>query len=166
MEKKIINISNVRKWFGIAKIATFSVLPHKDLELQKCAVETNNYLKDLYGFYSFLFIKNSNITENYLHHDEIHLTKVGSFLLGQNFVSHFNKSFWHHENVSIKSNLQIVNSGNCLLPRNRDHVGVSDTKDIVFINDENILYNLSSSLMTVFGNLNNNVINHKFEQLK
>ena len=28
------------------------------------------------------FFDNSSITENYLHHDEIHLNKVGSFLLG------------------------------------------------------------------------------------
>ena len=51
----------------------------------------------------------------------------------------------------------------------------SGTQDInVFINDENILYNLSSSLKTlktknskrlVFGNLNINTKNNKFEQL-
>ena len=52
----------------------------------------HNYLKDLCGFYGFSFIDNSSITENYLHHDEIHLNKAGSFLLGQNFVGHFNKS--------------------------------------------------------------------------
>ena len=35
------------------------------------------------GFYDFSFIDNSNITKNYLHHDEIHLNKVGSFFLGK-----------------------------------------------------------------------------------
>ena len=97
--------------------------------MQKYAVETNNYV-----------IYNSNITENYLHHDEIHLNKVGSFLLGQNFVSHFNRSFWHDENVSIESNLQIVNSGN-LSASNSNHVDVSDIQDINgFITDENTVY--------------------------
>ena len=87
LAKKKINISNVWKSFGIAKITISSVLPQKVLELQKHFFERNNYLKDLCGFYGFSFINNGNITENYLHHDEIHLNKVGSFLLGQNFAS-------------------------------------------------------------------------------
>ena len=49
----------------------------------------NGYLKDLCGFYGFSFIDNSKITDDFLHYDEIHLNKVGSFLLGQNFVDHF-----------------------------------------------------------------------------
>ena len=59
---------------------------------------------------------------------------------------------------------------------NPNNFDVSDTQDInVFINVENILYNISSSLKTlksknpkrlVSGNLNINVINNKFEQLK
>ena len=94
LTKKTIDISNVCKSFGIAKMSISSIfLPYENLELQKRAVETNNDLKDLYGFYSFSFIDNTNITENYLHHDEIRLNEVGSFLLGQNFVSHFNRSF-------------------------------------------------------------------------
>ena len=84
-----------------------------------------------------------------MHHDEIHLNKVGSFLLGQNFVSHFNRSFWHDENISVKSNLQIVNLGN-LSASNPNHVDVSDTQDInVFINDEippYIIFLVSSKL--------------------
>ena len=124
--RKIINISNVFKSLGIAKIAISSVLPCKNLKLQKHVVETNNYLKDSCGFYGFSLIGSSNITENYLHHDEIHLNKVGSLLLVQNFVSHFNKSFWHDENISIESNLQIANSGN-LFASNPNHVDVSDT---------------------------------------
>ena len=92
LAKKLIDIGNVCKSFGVKKIAISSILPRKDQESQKCIDETNNYLKDLYGFYGFSFIDNSSITENYLHHDEIHLNKVGSFLLGQNFVGHFNKS--------------------------------------------------------------------------
>ena len=106
-----------------------------------------------------------------MHHDEIHLNKVGLFLLSQNFVSHFKKSFSHDENVSIESNSQIVNSGN-LSTTNPNHVDVSDAQVInIFINDENILYNLSSSRNTlktknseriVFGNLNTNAINNKF----
>ena len=39
----------------------------------------------------FLFIDNSNITKDFLHNDELHLNKVGSFLLGQNFVKYFNE---------------------------------------------------------------------------
>ena len=93
LAKKIIDTSNVCKSFSITKIVFSSVLPHKDLELQKRVNETNNYLEDLCGFYGFSFIDNSNMTENYLNHDEIHLNKVGSFSVGQNFVSHFNKSF-------------------------------------------------------------------------
>ena len=59
---------------------------------------------------------------------------------------------------------------------NSNHVDVSGTEDIiVFINDESVLYNLSSSLKAlktknskriVFGNLNINTINNKLEQLK
>ena len=57
-----------------------------------------------------------------------------------------------------------------------NHVDVSDTQAInVFIIDGNIIYNLSSSLKAlktknskkiIFGNLNINAINNKFEQLK
>ena len=72
-----MDISNVCKSFGIAKIAILSIFPRKDLELQEGVVETNNYLKDLCGFYGFSFIDNSTITENYLYHDEIHLNNVG-----------------------------------------------------------------------------------------
>ena len=92
LAKKLIDIGNVCKSFDVKKIAISSILPCKDQECQKRIDETNNYLKDLCGFYGFSFIDNSSITENYLHHDEIHLNKVGSFLLGQNFVVHFNKS--------------------------------------------------------------------------
>ena len=67
-------------------------MPRKDLELQKRVVEANNHLKDLCGSYGFSFIDNSNIAENYSHHNEVHLNKVGSFLLGQNFASHFNRA--------------------------------------------------------------------------
>ena len=92
LAKKLNDIGNVCKSFGVKKIAISSILPRKDQECQKRIDETNNYLKELCGFYGFSFIDNSSITENYLHHDEIHLKKVGSFLLGQNFVGHFNKS--------------------------------------------------------------------------
>ena len=130
LAKKIIDISNFCKSFRIAKIAISSILPRKSLELQKRVVKANNYLKDLCGFYGFSFIDNSNITENYLHHDEIHLNKVGTFLLGQNFVGHFHRSFWYDENVSIEINLQIVNSGN-LSASNPSHLDFSDIQDII-----------------------------------
>ena len=47
LTKKIMDSSKLCKSFGIG------------------IVETNNYLKDLCGFYGFPFIDNSNITENY-----------------------------------------------------------------------------------------------------
>ena len=66
----------------------------------------------------------------------------------------------------LKGNLQFVYSGN-MSSSNLNHVDVSITQDIVFINDETILYNLSSSVKTLktknskrllFGNLNINAI--------
>ena len=75
------------------KLAISSILPRKDPDCQKRIDETNNYLKDFCGYYGFSFIDNSNITEDFLHHDEPHLNKVGSFLLGQNFVKYFNECF-------------------------------------------------------------------------
>ena len=92
MARKIIDIGNTCKSFGIRSIAISSILPWKDQECQKRIDETNSYLKDLCGFYGFSFIDNSNINENFLHHNELHLNKAGSFLLGQNFVKHFNKN--------------------------------------------------------------------------
>ena len=94
LASNIIEIGNVCKSFGIKKIAISSILPRKDQECQKRTDETNNYLKDLRGFYGFSFIDNSNITDNFLHHDELHLSKVGSFLLGQNFVKYFNNEYF------------------------------------------------------------------------
>ena len=120
-------------------------MPCKDLDLQKRAVETNNYLKDLCGFCVFSFIENSNIAENYFHHDEIHPNKVGSFLLGQNFVSHFNIILFEMMIMFLlKVIYKLLSSAN-LSASNSNHTGVSDTQDInVFINDKNTLYNLSS----------------------
>ena len=40
LAKKIINISNVYKSLGNAKIAVSSILPRKDLDLQKRVVQT------------------------------------------------------------------------------------------------------------------------------
>ena len=66
----------------------------------------------------------------------------------------------------LKGNLQFVYSGN-MSSSNLNHVDVRITQDIVFINDETILYNLSSSVKTLktknskrrlFGNLNINAI--------
>ena len=68
---KILDIGNTCKSFSIKSIA-ISILPRKDQECQKHIDETNSYLKDLCGFYGFY--------------------KVGSFLLGQNFVKHFNEN--------------------------------------------------------------------------
>ena len=51
LEKKILDISNAFKSFGIAKIALSSVFSGKDLELKKRVVETNGYLIDLCGFH-------------------------------------------------------------------------------------------------------------------
>ena len=93
MASKIIDIGNVCKSFGITKIAISSILSRKDQECQKRIDETNYYLKDFCGFYGFSFIDNSNMTEHFLHHDELHLDKVGFFLLGQNFVKDFNEYF-------------------------------------------------------------------------
>mgnify|MGYP001792295977 CR=1 FL=1 len=90
---KIVDIGNICKSFGVKKIAVSSILPRKDQECQKRINETNTYLKDMCGFYDFSFIDNNNITEHYLHHDELHLNKVGSFLLGQSFVKSFNENF-------------------------------------------------------------------------
>ena len=46
LAKEIINISNVWKSFGIAKNGISTVLPREDQQLQKRALETNNYLND------------------------------------------------------------------------------------------------------------------------
>ena len=53
LAKKLIDIGNVCKSFGVKKIAISSILPHKDQECQKCIDQTNNYLKDLCGFMVF-----------------------------------------------------------------------------------------------------------------
>ena len=91
LASKIIEIGHVCRSFGISKVAISSILSRKDQECQKRIDEANNYLQDFCGFYGFSFIDNSNITEDFLHDDELHLNKVGSFLLGQNFVKYFNE---------------------------------------------------------------------------
>ena len=91
LASKIIEISHVCRSFGISKVAISSILPHKDQECQKRIDEANNYLQDFCGFYGFLFIDNSNITEDFLHIDELNLNQVGSFLLALNFVKYFNE---------------------------------------------------------------------------
>ena len=167
MAIKIIDIGNTCKSFRIKSIATSSILPQKDQECQKRIDETNSYLKDLCGFYGFSFI-DSNINENFLHHNELHLNKVGSFLLGQNFVKHFNDEITDTENHSLIVNSETLDPS-VVLPTNQ----IDDSCITEDVNVENC--NLSSSLKNlkiknsnrlVFGNLNINTIDNKFEQLK
>ena len=99
-------------------------------------------------FLWFLFINNSDIPESYLYHDEIHLNKAGFFWFIENFVSCFQKSFWHGENVCIERNLQIANSGtmatSALFVTNPSRIHAGDTQDVnVNINDGDILYNVT-----------------------
>ena len=111
LAKKLIDIGNVCKSFGVKKIASSSILPRKDQECQKRIDETNNYLKDLCGFYGFSFIDNSSITENYLHYDEIHLNKVGSFLLDQILLVILINLFDMKKIFTLKVICKTVNSG-------------------------------------------------------
>ena len=109
MAKKIIDISNVCKLFGV--------------------VERNNYLKVVSMVFHWLTIVSSLkvicIMMKYI------LTTLVHFFSAR--ISY--KSFWHDENASIESNLQVVNSGN-LSASNPNHVDVSGAQDIkVFIND-------------------------------
>ena len=59
LAKKIINISNVCKSFGIASVAISSIFPHKDLELLKHGIKDENTLYNLSSFLKTLKTKNS-----------------------------------------------------------------------------------------------------------
>ena len=76
LEKKILDISNAFKSFGIAKIALSSVFSGKDLELKKRVVETNDYLIDLCGFYGCSFISKIHLQfhnqTHYIRRKKIH----------------------------------------------------------------------------------------------
>ena len=170
---KSIDIGNTCKSFGIKSIAISSILPRKDHECQKRIDETNSYLKDLCGFYGFSFINNSNINENFLHHDELHLNKVGSFVLGQNFVKHFNENLRHDEIIDLENHSLIVNSEtlnpSVVLPTNQvDNACITEDINVENCNLSSSRKNLKikNSNRLAFANLNINTINNKFEQLK
>ena len=85
------------KYYDIEEMHSIQI-PHKNKSLSlfhinACSLNKNfdDLQQDFCGFYGFSFIDNSNITEDFLHNDELHLNKVGSFLLGQNFVKYFNE---------------------------------------------------------------------------
>lgn len=90
---KIVEIGKVSRLFGVEKIAISSILPQNNTDCQAIIDETNDFLKDLCGFNNFSFIDNANINNTFLHLDEIHLNKVGSFMLGKNFTNYFNDGF-------------------------------------------------------------------------
>ena len=61
LTKKIIDISNVRKSCGFAKIEVSSVFPRKDLDLQKRVAATNKYLKVFIVFHLLAIVTSLKI---------------------------------------------------------------------------------------------------------
>ena len=90
MAKKMIDIGVICKSFGVHNISILSVLPHKDISLNKIIDEINNLLKNMCDFNSFKFIFHKNIDLNMLCHNNLHLRPVGTFLLTKNFADVFN----------------------------------------------------------------------------
>ena len=88
--KRIIDIGVMCKSFGVNDINISSVLPRKDISLNKIIDEINYLLKNMWEFNSFKFIYLKNIDLNMLCYDNLHLGPVGTFLLTKNFVDVFN----------------------------------------------------------------------------
>ena len=72
MAKRIIDIGVMCKSFGVNDISISSVLPCKDISLNKIIDEINNLFKNIYEFNSFKFIFHKNIDLNMLCHDNPH----------------------------------------------------------------------------------------------
>jgi len=89
----IITIGKRCKSFGIKCIVFSSILPRKDKKFQKYINEVNEHVKNICDFNSFLYIDNSNINEDYLHSDDIHLNTVGSYILGENIIKSIDSHF-------------------------------------------------------------------------
>ena len=64
--KRITDIGIMCKSFGINDITILSVLPCKDISLNKIIDEINNLLKNMCEFNSFKFIFHKNIDLNVL----------------------------------------------------------------------------------------------------
>ena len=79
MAKRIIDIGVMRKSFGVNNIGISSVLPRKDISLNKIIVEINNLLKNMCEFNSFKFIFHKNINLNMLCHDNLYLGLLEHF---------------------------------------------------------------------------------------
>ena len=88
--KRIIDIGVMYRSFGVNDISISSVLPRKDISLNKIIDEINNLLKNMCEFNSFKFIFHKKIDLNMLCHDNLHLGPVGTFLLTKNFGDVFN----------------------------------------------------------------------------
>ena len=88
--KRVIDIGVMCKSFVVNDISILSVLPRKDISLDKIIDEINNLLKNMCEFNSFKFIYHKNIDLNMLCHDNLHLGPVGTFLLTKNFADVFN----------------------------------------------------------------------------
>ena len=90
MAKRIIDIGVMCKSFGVKDISISSLLPRKDISLNKITDEINNLLKNVCEFNSFKFIFHKNIDLTMLCHDNFHLRPVEIFLLTKNFADVFN----------------------------------------------------------------------------
>ena len=64
MAKRVIDIGVTCKSFVVNDISILSVLPRKDISLDKIIDEINNLLKNMCEFNSFKFIYHKNIDLN------------------------------------------------------------------------------------------------------
>ena len=134
------------KSFEVNDISISSVLPHKDVSLNKIIDEINNFLKNMCGFNSFKFIFHKYIDLNMLYHDNLHLGLVATFLLTKNFADVFNGAdwqFWPLINEINKDNIedhQDINVVSDQAQRTLSHILVKDLKmNFMYINRKKVI---------------------------
>ena len=116
--KRIIDIGLMCRSFGVNDVSISSVLPCKDISLNKITDEINNLLKNMSEFNSFKFIFHKIIDLNMLCHNNLHLGPVGTFLLTKHFADGFHGADWqfwplindiNKDNNDVHQGINVVN---------------------------------------------------------
>ena len=141
-------------------------------------MQVNDILYDIGKMNNIYFLSNGNIYRNFICDDGVHLNQKGTHILAMNFVTFinvFNVNWLYRESCLTENGNSKCSSGNNIngntkLSNNSDSV-LSPFTNINEETEEDALSSLSkrrkdNSDRLIFGNLNINLNNSKFDQVK
>ena len=104
LSDEIINLSQICKQSGVKNLYVSSILPKNDSRLSHFISKVNNLHADKCKRYDVIFISNQIIRTGYLAKDGIHLSDIGTFYVGSNFVDCVN----YFDSFTVRFHDQVV----------------------------------------------------------